>query len=121
MERCTCGEPGEYYDGEDNRYICEACDSAKAATRLLALHRSGRTERFLEELTEEGRRHIGGGNEVEVLIREAWEYAARGDLDEAAHRLRLAAEPKFNSTADCQMTLVYDDAVKENIAREATA
>jgi hypothetical protein len=124
-EHCIiCGHGPLDIDFMDDNgiYRCDVCAAARAAGDLLRLARDGRTDRFLEELAEEGKQYESVvSNICELLIREASEYAARGDYDEAKYRLRLAAEPKFKSVTDCQVALVYDQAHQENLFRENAA
>jgi hypothetical protein len=50
-----------------------------------------------------------------ALTREALEYAAIGDLEEAKLRVRNRFHPKFSSAQECEA--LYKEAMSERIAR----
>lgn len=52
-----------------------------------------------------------------ALMREALEYAALGNLEEARLRVRNRFHPKFNSLHECQA--LYKEAMSEGIPNEA--
>lgn len=78
-------------------------------TTLLETALSGDLPRLRERLENASRRihqtSTGGAplTESEQLIDEALVYARLGDLDEATHRLRLRAQPKFSSLILCEI------------------
>lgn len=106
---CACGAPlVEFYDragflddGDDNGIRCASCGLEDDAAELLAALRAGEPDArgCLEAWTP---RCDIAQSIIGRLIGEAQDCARRGDLDEAMHRLRLAAEPKFESRADCE-------------------
>lgn len=90
---------------------------------LLEIARAGRLDELRERLAEitasNFRRNGGGHLKVgERLLLEANDYAQRGDLDEATFRLRLRAEPKFNSVQECQSQ--YNEAMAAKRARASS-
>lgn len=84
--------------------LCASCTLAEDAGRALDLLERGKVEEALAEIED----HIDCPPEVtadaiiENLIYEAGDYVRRGDLDEAMHRLRLAAHPKWSILKDCK-------------------
>lgn len=112
---CGFGPLDEDWQDFDGVYRCDECLAAKVAKGLLSDARDG-CDTFLADLAEQASRHAGTDcNEVERLIVEASDAAARGDADEAVHRLRLAAEPKFESLDDCKQQ--YQKAMADKRAR----
>jgi hypothetical protein len=76
--------------------------------------------RLIERLEHATRNHRSGRHSLEVneqLIDEALWYAKAGDIDEAIHRLRCRAQPKFSSLLACQAA--YKKAMAEKPARTA--
>lgn len=90
------------YDGAP--HLCAACKLAENAESALTLLECGKVEEALAEI--EGYTDcppaVTADAIIENLIYEAGDYVRRGDLDEAAHRLRLAARPKWPSVKDCK-------------------
>lgn len=99
---------------------CTECQIASEAGEILDRLRCGERREPLADLAEITTMppQVRPEHMVEALIYEAGYYARRGDLVEAMHRLRLAAEPKFSNTRECKEQ--YDAAMIETRrAREA--
>jgi hypothetical protein len=91
-------------------------------TTILELAREGNRQALLDRLEPIVRRiHLTGTRAQELpehdkLMEEALTYARLGDLDEAAHRLKLWHEPKWHSPAECLAAYLAAMAEKNGVA-----
>lgn len=95
-----CGEPAIDVDARWAP-VCENCLTEKAADLLRRL-RNGDDDAVATLIASAPPSIVTVASPSAVLMREAADCARRGDHDEAMHRLRLAAEPKFNSLPECE-------------------
>lgn len=99
---------------------CSECGRAEVADEARYLISKGKPDEAAELLAEHVSYPPGVAQDgmVAALMYEAADYLRRGDESEAAYRLRLAAEPKWDSINDCKEQ--YEAAMVETRrAREA--
>lgn len=84
--------------------LCAECALAEEAGEIRAVLQSGDVRRAAEMLAEHVSYPppIGGKEMVAGLMYEAADYLRRGDAEEAAYRLRVAAQPKWSSIEECK-------------------
>lgn len=101
----TCGCPlvefGSIFAAGDDDIRCASCDLVDDARALLCALRACEAGALADLAAWEPPCDIAQST-VGHLIREAQDCARRGDLHDAAHRLKLAAEPKFQSRSQCE-------------------
>ena len=101
----TCGCPlvefnGGFIADDDDDIRWASCGLVEAARELLRDLRAGEADALAQLAAWEPPCDIARST-VGHLIREAQDAARRGDIGEAMHRLRLAAEPKWKHLDYC--------------------
>ncbi len=85
---------------ESGQPRCEDCRELDGLGDLLGANGD---DEFTEALLEAAAPHRSGGyTDVGALLREAGAAAERGDLDQARHIVRCAAQPKWENESECQ-------------------